>query len=104
MVVQKRSFNVDVGEKLSDAFSAQVNDRGYTKYRAIEGALRAFMALPAELQVQLMSNDIQDVSKVLVEHLLDAETLKFLESLSPKSRQMTLEKLKEARAEVSRKK
>jgi len=54
MAMHKKSFNVDVDEELSDGFSAQVDKRGYTKYRAIEGALRAFMSLPPEEQVKWM--------------------------------------------------
>jgi hypothetical protein len=55
MAMHKKSFNIDVNENLSDEFSAQVTKRGYTKYRAIEGALRAFMALSPAEQVKWMS-------------------------------------------------
>jgi len=58
MAMHKKSFNVDVDEKLSDEFSAQVEQRGYTKYRAIEGALRGFMVLSAENQVRLISGNL----------------------------------------------
>ena len=51
----QKNFSVNVNEALSDEFSAQVDDRGYTKYRAIEGALRAFMVLSPDEQVKLMS-------------------------------------------------
>jgi len=52
MAMHNKSFNVDVNENLSDEFSNQISERGYTKYRAIEGALRAFMALSPAEQVQ----------------------------------------------------
>lgn len=55
---QQKNFNVNIDETLSDAFSAQVEQRGYTKYRAIEGALRGFMALSAENQVRLISGNL----------------------------------------------
>lgn len=63
MGLNKKSFSVDINEKLSEAFSSQVAERGYTKYRAIEGALRAFMSLPAEEQVRLMTLNL-NVSQI----------------------------------------
>jgi len=63
--MHNKSFNVDVNENLSDEFSNQISERGYTKYRAIEGALRAFMALSPAEQVQWMSqgNSVQPQGK-----------------------------------------
>ena len=86
MAMHKKSFNVDIDDKLSDRFSAQVEERGYTKYRAIEGALRAFIAMPAELQVQLMGNQISDVLQLMKEKLLDADLIQRLEKLTPDQR------------------
>lgn len=58
MGTQQKNFNVNIDAQLSDGFSAQVEQRGYTKYRAIEGALRGFMALSAEDQVRLISGNL----------------------------------------------
>jgi len=54
--IGQKNFNVYVDEKVANAFSEQIDERGYTKYRAVEGALRAFIAIPPEVQVELMSN------------------------------------------------
>ena len=102
--MHKKSFNVDVSDAVSDEFSAQVDERGYTKYRAVEGALRVFMALPADIQVKLMSNGIEDIVNLLTEALLDAEIMRFLGSLPPQQRQTLLQDVKQARVKVSRKK
>ena len=83
MAMHKKSFNVDIDEKLSDEFTAQIDKRGYTKYRAIEGALRAFMALPLEIQGKLITNDIGDIYSMLVRSLVDAEIQKHLDDLGP---------------------
>lgn len=83
MAMHQKSFNVDIDEKISDAFSAQVEQQGYVKYRAIEGALRVFMSLPLELQSQFISNDIDDVYTTLVRGLVDAEIQKHLDELGP---------------------
>lgn len=59
MANERKAFTVEVNSDLSKQFSAQTEQRGYFKYRAIEGALRAFMALPAEEQVSLMFADTE---------------------------------------------
>lgn len=65
MTMHKKTFTVDVDEELSEAFSAQVDERGYTKYRALEGAIRAFIVIPAEIQVKLMSNTKENIAELL---------------------------------------
>lgn len=55
---EQKNFNVNIAAQLSDEFSTHVEQRGYTKYRAIEGALRGFMALSAEDQVRLISGNL----------------------------------------------
>lgn len=79
----QKNFNVNVSEELSDAFSSQVDERGYTKYRAVEGALRAFMVLPPEIQIKLIANNQNDVYTMLVRGLVDSEIAKRLEELGP---------------------
>jgi len=76
--IGQKNFNVYVDEQVATAFSEQVDDRGYTKYRAVEGALRAFMGLSPEVQVDLMSNADSKVTQLLEKsyHLSDAEIQK----------------------------
>ncbi|KKN73481.1 hypothetical protein LCGC14_0400560 [marine sediment metagenome] len=104
MAMHKKPFTVDVDEQLSDAFSAQADERGYTKYRAIEGALRAFIALPAGLQVDLMGNQISDVLTIIKTKLLDADLIDRLESLTPSQRTKLVALAKESAKIISRKK
>ena len=94
MVMNKKSFNVDVAEELSDLFSVQIGQRGYAKYRAIEAALRAFMALPAAVQVQLMNIETKDVYTLLVNGLVNAEVTRSLASLSSGQKALILEAVK----------
>lgn len=63
--MHKKTFTVDVDEELSEAFSKQVDERGYTKYRALEGSIRAFMAIPADIQVKLMSNTKKNIAELI---------------------------------------
>ena len=106
MVMHKKSFSVDVDEELSDAFTGQVDVRGYTKYRAIEGALRVFMALPPELQVELMGNfkDLTKVSELISNFYRDSDVKEFLNSLKPEDRNKVLSIAKQAYKSTSRKK
>jgi hypothetical protein len=103
MAMHKKTFTVDVNDDLSEAFSAQVDERGYTKYRALEGAMRAFVALPAEVQVKLMSNSMKESYDVMVRGLLEAEVSKHLDKLGP-AKAKFLALLREAKAQEGRKK
>jgi len=55
--IGQKNFNVYVDEIVADDFSDYIDKSGYTKYRAVEAALRAFMSIPPEAQVALMSNN-----------------------------------------------
>ncbi len=67
MGMHKNAFTVDVNEELSNSFSSQVEERAYTKYRAIEGALRLFMALDPGRQVALMSPEGDKAAEDIVQ-------------------------------------
>lgn len=95
MAMHKKPFNVDVNDALSEAFSTLCDERGYTKYRALEGALRAFISLPDELQVALMKSTNQDTYKLLVHGLRDIELIKGLQALTPEQRLILIESSKE---------
>lgn len=56
---KRKAFTVEADEELSKKFSEQVIERGYTKYRAIEGSLRLWLTLTPHEQVEL----IEDKSK-----------------------------------------
>lgn len=103
MAMHKKTFTVDVDDGLSEAFSTQVSKRGYTKYRAIEGALRAFMAIPPEAQVALMSNGA-DAGEILLNVFRDLGLEVDLKKLTPAQRVQILTLAKEAAKKVSRKK
>lgn len=49
----KKPFTVTIPEGPATAFGDHIERRGYLKWTAILGALRAYMALPPELQVWL---------------------------------------------------
>jgi len=74
-VHKRKAFTVDADEFLSEKFSKQVLDRGYTKYRAIEGAMRLWLNLPTEMQATLIENpdlDMKDISDFLARRLRTA--------------------------------
>jgi len=78
-----KNFNVNIDESLAEEFSIHIDARGFTKYRAVEGALRAFMALPAEVQTRLIANQNTDIYSILVRGLVDSEIQKHLDKLGP---------------------
>lgn len=95
MVMHKKTFTVDVDDALSEVFSTLCDERGYTKYRALEGAIRAFIALPDEIQVALMKSQNSDVYELLVHGLRDIELIKGLQALTPEQRLILIESSKE---------
>ena len=99
----QKNFSVNIGETLCDDFSEHIDKNGYTKYRAIEGALRAFMAIPPEAQVALMSNT-KNARDILIKVFGDAALEDDLQKLSPAQRNQILALAKEAAKTISRKK
>ena len=103
MTMHKKTFTVDVDDEVSEAFSAQVEKRGYTKYRAIEAAMKAITAMPPEAQVALMTNGT-DAKDILLNTFRDMGLEVDLQKLSPAQRAQVLVLAKEAAKTVSRKK
>ena len=103
MPKSKKSFGAELAEELCDAFSEQIDKRGYKKLRAIEGALKAFMAMPKDLQVTLMSANEHNVHDLLVAGLLDAEIQVHLDKLGPAKKEFVA-LLKQAKGKASPKK
>ena len=98
-----KNFNVNLGEKLADEFSAQISERGFTKYKAVEGALKAFMVLPPEIQSQLISNPLNKTKEILIRGLVEKEIQQHLDELQiPKDKFLAL--LKQAVQPKSQKK
>jgi len=54
----QKNFNVNIEEKLAIKFDDQITMRGYTKYRAIEGALRLWLTLTPHEQVALIEGKL----------------------------------------------
>jgi len=99
----QKNFSCNIEPEVAEAFSAQVDVRGYTKYRAIEGAIRAFLAIPPEAQVALMSNNA-DAKEILLNTFRDLGLQVDLQKLSPAQRTQILTLAKEAAKTISRKK
>ena len=102
-MTDRKSFGGEVSEKLADAFIEYCDQRGLTKYRAIEGALRAFMALPPEVQVELMSNNDKNALEILTTAFRDADAEDFLRSLKPADRTKVISLAKQAQKIASQK-
>jgi hypothetical protein len=97
-------FGAEISDTLADEFLQHCEQKRYLKFGAIEGALRAFMALPAELQVRLMSNKFTgNIYQLLVEGLVDVELARELAKMGS-DKQEFLALVRQAKAKVSRKK
>lgn len=85
MSMHEKSFNVDVPPEVSQAFTDHIDGSGYTKWKAIMGALKVYMLLPADVQVcannpSKMSDDVRATMDRVYE---DRFRLKFLDTLTP---------------------
>ena len=54
----KKIFSAELTETVLEAFSEHVTERRYVKYRAVEAGMKLFMALPSEMQVTSMQEDV----------------------------------------------
>lgn len=91
----EKNVSAYIDPKVVEAFSNQTDKKGYIKRKAIEGAIRAFIVLPDELQVALMKSTNQDTYKLLVHGLRDIELIKGLQALTPEQRLILIESSKE---------
>jgi len=99
---EKKTLNI-FDARIFDAFTNLVEVNGYTQYRAVEGALRAFMVIPPEAQVALMSNNAK-AEDILLNTFRDLGLQVDLQKLSPAQRTQILTIAKEAAKTLSRKK
>jgi len=58
----QKSFGVDVDSKLLDEFTEQYTSRGFKKYRTLEGALRLWLTLSSQEQIQWIEGNPKPVS------------------------------------------
>ena len=78
------AFNVDIADDLANKFSTLAEKLAMHKYRVIEGAVKAFLVLPADIQVAIITADEEtDIHTILVEGLLETEILTELDRLGP---------------------
>ena len=82
---KKKPFTVDIWEDLSDEFEEFRIKSGFTKWQAITGALRAYMSLPADVQVALNSPDmtVEVAGKLITDKVCDLERIRLLGKLDP---------------------
>ncbi len=79
----RKPFTVDIWEDLSDEFEEFRIKTGFTKWQAISGALRAYMSLPADVQVALNAPDMTviDAGKLITDKICDLERIRLLGKL-----------------------
>ena len=81
----KKPFTVDILEDLSEEFEDFRVNSGFTKWQAITGAIRAYMALPADVQVALNAPDmtVTVAGKLIADKICDLERIRLLGKLDP---------------------
>ena len=102
MEKSKKPFTVDVGAELSEKFSAQVTRLGSLKGRAIEAAIKAFLALPEDAQTALMRDG--DANDILNKAFCQAQLEADLQSLPEAQRNQLLALAKQAAKTIAPKK
>ena len=106
MSMHKKSFTVDVPTDVSTAFSKHIEDQGYTKWKAIMGALKAYMVLPPDVQVFVNNPNttVKQARKKIADCYGDQLRLELLGKLTPQQQMFLMETAKETAAQLSRKK
>ena len=92
MSKDQKNINVKIDSELQDQFTKHVDERGYTKYRALEGAIKVFITLSPVLQVKLMSPDVssEDAINIVSQQLMENMTQQVLSRLTPEQRSKLL--------------
>lgn len=106
MTMHQKSFTVDVPPEVSSVFSEHIEAQGYTKWKAVMGALKAYMVLPAEVQVFVNNPNttVKQAKKKIAESYGDKLRLELLGKLTPEQQMFLVETAKETAAQLSRKK
>ena len=93
MGTNPKSFTVDVPPEVSRAFSDHADEQGYTKWKAVMGALRVYMVLSPDAQVcaNNLNKTLTDLGAVMEKVYRDALLLKFLEALTPEQQAFVIE-------------
>ena len=99
---EKKTLNI-FDAIVFEAFTKLVEVNGYTQYRAVEAALRAFIVTPPEAQVALMSNNA-DPKEILTTAFGTLDIEQALAKLSPTQRNQILLLAREAARTICRKK
>lgn len=97
-----KDFYAEVDTAVNNAIKQQCKKRGQIKNDATTAALRVWLALPRDIQAELMEEPPANVYDFLVGRLLDAATVAFLRSLSPEGRQRVVRVAKQAIGKTSR--
>lgn len=105
MGTNPKSFTVDVPVEVSEAFSDHADEQGYTKWKAVMGALKAYMVLPPEVQVFVNNPNttIKQVREMIFQCYGDKVLLELLADLTPGQQVFLIETAKETAAQLSRK-
>ncbi len=106
MGTNQKSFTVDVPVEVSEAFSDHIDEQGYTKWRAVMGALKAYMVLPPEVQVFVNNPNttVKQAKKMITDSYGDKLRLDLLGKLTPQQQMFLVETAKETAVQLSRKK
>ena len=83
-----KDFYAEVESVVANALKGQCKKRGQIKQDAVTAAIRVWLALPRDIQAELIDEPPVNVYEFLVERLLDAATIGFLRTLPPEARQV----------------
>ena len=90
METGRKSFTVEASESISEEFSRLVEREGFKKWKATNGALLAYMALPETIRLFLNKEDTnpETARQFILDYFSNPHEKKSLETISPKDRQI----------------
>jgi hypothetical protein len=100
---EKKILSTELTASIADEFTDYISDNRMIKYRALEGSMKLFQAVPLEVQTQAMKEScgVEDVLQLLIDSLLNYEALRLLSALPPQDRLSMIRQLKKAREKFS---
>ena len=106
VMANKKTFSTEMSGAILDEFNSYVVQHGYVKYRAVEAAMKAFMAFPPDVQSALMqeSKNQKGILNLIANGIIDKQILSQITHLLPEQKGHLFQEIKQLRAKVSRKK
>jgi len=90
----------NIDKNLAESFDKYIEDRGYTKYRALQTAIKIYMCLPNDVLSACMESNAKDFYRVLLSAIQSRELTRRIQTMTPDQQALMFDLVKEGTAKL----